>query len=66
MGLASGAMKPLLVCMTLVFLTTFQALAQDPQPVPLWSGGPVGEPAKLHDWTRDCATWLKVEGFGKK
>ena len=29
-------------------------------------GGPVGDPAKLHDWTRDCATWLKVEGFGKK
>lgn len=29
-------------------------------------GGPADEPAKLHDWTRDCATWLKVQGFAKK
>ena len=29
-------------------------------------GGPVSDPAKLHDWTRDCATWLKVQGFAKK
>ena len=23
------------------------------------------EPAKRHDWTRDCASWLKVRGFGR-
>ena len=29
------------------------------------AGNPA-EPAKCHDWTRDCASWLKVEGFGRK
>jgi len=29
-------------------------------------GGPASDPAKLHDWTRDCATWLKVQGFARK
>lgn len=24
------------------------------------------DPAKWLDWTRDCASWLKVQGFGKK
>ena len=24
------------------------------------------DPGKWHDWTRDCASWLKVEGFGRK
>ncbi len=29
-------------------------------------GGRVDDPAKWLDWTRDCASWLKVEGFGRK
>ncbi|MCX6873678.1 MAG: hypothetical protein NTW21_07700 [Verrucomicrobia bacterium] len=29
-------------------------------------GGSPADPAKCHDWTRDCASWLKVEGFGRK
>jgi acetyl esterase/lipase len=29
-------------------------------------GGPANDPAKCLDWTRDCASWLKVEGFGRK
>ncbi len=29
-------------------------------------GGPPLEPAKCHDWTRDCSSWLKVEGFARK
>ena len=24
------------------------------------------DPGKLLDWTRDCASWLKIQGFGKK
>lgn len=24
------------------------------------------DPTKFLDWTRDCASWLKVEGFGRK
>jgi len=29
-------------------------------------GGNPADPSKLLDWTRDCASWLKVEGFGRK
>ena len=29
-------------------------------------GGNPSDPSKLLDWTRDCASWLKVEGFGRK
>jgi len=29
-------------------------------------GGNPAEPGKLLDWTRDCASWLKVEGFARK
>jgi acetyl esterase/lipase len=29
-------------------------------------GGRVDDPTKWLDWTRDCASWLKVEGFGRK
>lgn len=28
-------------------------------------GAGVNDPAKWLDWTRDCASWLKVEGFGR-
>jgi len=24
------------------------------------------DPTKWLDWTRDCTSWLKVEGFGRK
>ncbi len=29
-------------------------------------GGPPLDPAKRHDWTRDCSSWLKVMGFARK
>ena len=29
-------------------------------------GGNPSDPGKLLDWTRDCATWLKGAGFGRK
>ena len=29
-------------------------------------GGSANEPDKWLDWTRDCASWLKNQGFGKK
>ena len=29
-------------------------------------GGNPADPAKCLDWTRDCTSWLKVEGFGRK
>lgn len=29
-------------------------------------GGNPAEPAKSMDWSRDCISWLKLEGFGRK
>ncbi|KAB2642255.1 MAG: alpha/beta hydrolase [Verrucomicrobia bacterium] len=29
-------------------------------------GGDPADPAKCMDWTRDCASWLKLAGFGRK
>ncbi|MCX6874164.1 MAG: alpha/beta hydrolase [Verrucomicrobia bacterium] len=29
-------------------------------------GSGTDDPSKWLDWTRDCASWLKVEGFGRK
>lgn len=29
-------------------------------------GGNPSDPGNLLDWTRDCTSWLKVEGFGRK